>query len=263
MILNNYILYYKKLKLIHSHYPNLTSANTNSHITTIVKKNIAICNYDNRNTEIYDYCLDNVKTYSKLHRYSHIVFKKCEHSPWWCKIFFIKELLNKNIYDYIVWIDSDAIFMNMNTRLENIINDIYSITIGVDYYDNINLIKYNGRLNINSGFFIIKNNDIGNMFIDKCIDIYNKQKHTCLPSKNIYSKMRSSYSGFCYEQYVMARLIKTDFFSKHTNILDKHVIWNSHIYPTYYNPFVYHVWQWFNLQGLEQLKKKFNEMNHS
>ena len=263
IIITCYVLLYVSINLLLLKIKKTVYMHSIKPISNNLSK-IVICNYDNRNTPIYRYCKRNVEEYCKLHGYINRNFKHCDHSPWWCKLFFIKKLLqektkhNTNAYDYIVWIDSDAIFVKPDIRIESVIDDRYSITIGVDNYNVSNIIKLNGTFKINSGFFIIRNNDIGIEFINECISIYESQKSRCLQSV-ITKKLKSTYAGYCYEQYVMAKLIANEY-KNHTNMLDRNIVWNDASYPTRIDPFVYHIWQWMNSKGLAQLERKFDEV---
>ena len=75
---------------------------------------------------IYDYCqhsIHNISRYCKRYNYAFIAYDTVfneEVSMCWNKIAAI--LLNLHKYDFLVWIDADAIINNMNITIESIIN---------------------------------------------------------------------------------------------------------------------------------------------
>ena len=91
-----------------------------------------------------------------------------EHYNWdikwecgWQKIFLFDELLNDSKYEdteWFFWIDTDAIFMNYNTKLESLVDDWSFFSVCRDC---------NG---INVGTFFIKNCDRSREFIRDLID---------------------------------------------------------------------------------------------
>ena len=76
------------------------------------------------------------------------------------KLFMIKELLEKGEYDYYVWIDADAHFVD-----EYILD--YYIIENKDFVFSADITN-----NINCGVFIVKNSDYSKLFIDKWINSY-------------------------------------------------------------------------------------------
>ena len=73
------------------------------------------------------------------------------------KLYLLKTLLSNNNYDWIVWIDADALIMNMTIPLEQVIDDNYEFIAGEDW---------NG---INAGVLFFKVCDASRYFIDACI----------------------------------------------------------------------------------------------
>lgn len=95
----------------------------------------------------------------------------------WQKIDAVKLVLQKD-YDYVVWFDSD-ILITKNKPVEDFIDRNSSIVLSrdIDVQNVKHLIKivyFDGVTPyINSGFFIIKNDEIGKKFIDEILDGYN------------------------------------------------------------------------------------------
>ena len=74
------------------------------------------------------------------------------------KISFIKKLLDKNEYDYYMWIDADAHFCGNEYLIENYINK---------YEDKDFIWSADITPNINTGVFIVKNSEYSKEFIQK------------------------------------------------------------------------------------------------
>ncbi|KAG0308082.1 hypothetical protein BGZ98_009066 [Dissophora globulifera] len=67
--------------------------------------------------------------------------------PAWAKIKILVEELDKDEHDWIFWIDTDALITNMDIRLEQFIDNRYSLLITKDLYF------------MNAGVFMLKVND--------------------------------------------------------------------------------------------------------
>ena len=108
--------------------------------------------------------------YASLNGYSVEYFDKnidINYGPMWQKTLAVKKVLDKNIYDYVVWIDDDMYITNTSIKIE----DFISLT-DKDIILSRDVFSSDADLYINSGIFIIKNNIIGNGFINDTIDNY-------------------------------------------------------------------------------------------
>ena len=74
------------------------------------------------------------------------------------KLCWLKELCHQQKYDWVVWIDTDAIIMNMKIPLEEFIDNHYDFIIGEDW---------NG---INAGVYFLKTSQQGLNFVNACIN---------------------------------------------------------------------------------------------
>jgi hypothetical protein len=110
------------------------------------------------------------KIYCEQHGYDFIYINKSldkERKPHWSKIKAIQQNLKK--YDWIFYSDADAHFMNLDFKLEDVINK-YS-------EDHFMIITKDNNM-LNSGNFFIKNNSISKQFL---IDSYNEFPSKPLP----------------------------------------------------------------------------------
>jgi hypothetical protein len=97
--------------------------------------------------------------YSNKHGYSYIkeILKNDDYSNWhptWIKIDVIKKYLP--LYDYVVWIDSDAVFVNQDTTIESLIDGNIDLVI-----PKLELDRVSGNMwtHTTTGFMIWKNSE--------------------------------------------------------------------------------------------------------
>jgi len=81
-----------------------------------------------------------------------------------------KGTISNKRYDYIVWTDPDALFLNFSKRLEDIIDERFDVqvTTGPPSHPQWGMI-------VNTGSFIVKNSLFGNKFLDDVL--YMSQTH--------------------------------------------------------------------------------------
>lgn len=178
------------------------------------KKKFKLITLETREMPLLTLHNENMNRYCNLHSYDYIFLNHYEsiYPIYWQKL----ELLLKEIdnCDYIVWVDSDCIFIKENIPLEYLINNM-DIYIGYDAFSISGLI-------MNAGFFIIKNNDNGKSFLQDCINLLINNKQ-CQKDGNYVCS--GSWAGACYEQGVMNILLK-DKYKNNVKILDKNILLN-------------------------------------
>lgn len=197
----------------------------------INKKNkILFVTFENRPIEKNKYIKihnDNINEYCKLWNFEYKFITECKHNVYWSKIYLVLEELLTDLYDYVVWLDSDTFIFNKNMNISNIVNN-YSSDIFVGY-DNMKTYDM-----INAGVFIIKNSTIGINFLKDCIKNYNIP--LCLTKNN---KLRGKWAASCYEQGNMNILIY-DTYHKNTTLLNNDIILNYN--ECYTNTFIMHLY---------------------
>jgi hypothetical protein len=194
---------------------------------TIKKYNILIITYDNRINERYIHIHNkNINEYVKKWNYKYKFTNTCNYNAYWCKIYNVLDELNTNLYDYVMWMDSDTFINNFNIDIGNIINKYSSdIFIASDNHKKYNI--------INSGVFIIKNSLIGKQFLSDCI---NNIQPRCI-NKN--GTLKGLWAASCYEQGIMNLLIKNKYY-KNTTILSNDIILNYYLCNK--NVFIMHLY---------------------
>ena len=94
------------------------------------KKIAVVTLYTDNIRELAELTYNSKKTYCDTWGYD--VISECgtldpERPPAWSKILLLRKLLDS--YDWLYWIDADALIMNPETRLEDIIDDRYSMVV--------------------------------------------------------------------------------------------------------------------------------------
>jgi hypothetical protein len=104
--------------------------------------------------------------YSNKHGYSYIkeIVKNDDYSNWhptWIKIDVLKKYLP--LYDYVVWIDADAVFVNQDIKIEDLINDGVDLVIPKLEMDRV---SGNMWTHTTTGFMIWKNSEWSNLILN-------------------------------------------------------------------------------------------------
>lgn len=98
----------------------------------------------------------NKHQYANLHGYD-VVVADDEVDPSrpaaWSKFPIIKRLLPD--YDFVAWVDADALFLNTSIRLEHVVDDAHDLFFARDESD------------INSGVFVVRNSDFALWWLDE------------------------------------------------------------------------------------------------
>jgi hypothetical protein len=176
---------------------------------TLNKKNIIIYTIETRDIKINKIHNYNVNQYSLKHGYTYYFFDKYENKLdlpiYWWKLQSMLDIFKNNNCDYVLWLDSDAFFVDNDVSLESLIelSADSSIFIGIDW--SILNILYKTYC---AGVFLIKNDKVGKSFLEDCINVY-INNHNCKVN-NKYT-LNSIWAGECYEQGVMNELLKTKY----------------------------------------------------
>lgn len=178
-----------------------------------------IVSFDNRTN--LNYSEDHNKNIKKYcEKYKNIEYEfitKSDKNIYWTKIYLVLEKLLTNNYNYVMWMDTDTIFVNNKIDIRKMLllfeSDIY---IGyetglVSYFDNT----------LNAGVFIIKNSVNGVNFMKELI--YNLENSKCINSNN---GINGIYAFTCYEQGAMNDLIYNKYYN-YTTILSNDIIFNG------------------------------------
>lgn len=113
-----------------------------------------------------DYASLNHHEYSNKHGYSYIkeIVKNDDYTNWhptWIKIDVLKKYLP--LYDYVVWIDADAVFVNQDIKIEDLISDGIDLVIPKLEMDRV---SGNMWTHTTTGFMIWKNSEWSNNMLN-------------------------------------------------------------------------------------------------
>lgn len=167
--------------------------------------NICIITLETRKIDILSIHNENIKKYCAKHGYTYLFTDSYNNSLelpiYWKKLQIVKDNLPK--YDYILWLDSDAIICHQEVPLEFLIAESpnSSIFIAKDHPSTKNETYC-------AGVFMIKNDYYGNKFINDCIETY-LIRDEC--KKDGKMTLSGNYAGRCYEQGIMNELL--DYYS--------------------------------------------------
>jgi hypothetical protein len=113
-----------------------------------------------------DFASLNHHEYSNKHGYSYIkeIVKNEDYNDWhptWIKIDVLKKYLP--LYDYVVWIDSDAVFVNQDIKIEDFIDDNIDLVIPKLEVDRV---TGNMWTHTTTGFMVWKNSEWSKNILD-------------------------------------------------------------------------------------------------
>lgn len=180
------------------------------------KNRILIISYDNRpNLEFVKIHNSNINAYCSRWNIEYKFLTECTHNTYLCKIYIVLEALRTNLYDYVIWMDTDIIINKPEIDLNTIINKYDS-----DIYIGTELVN----TSLCSGFFIIKNSIIGHELLKDCILFFNEHRDICMNNSH---QLNGRWGGICYEQGALNYFIfKYNKYYDATTILKRNIIDN-------------------------------------
>ena len=113
-----------------------------------------------------DFASLNHHEYSNKHGYSYVkeIVKNNDYIDWhptWIKIDVLKKYLP--LYDYVVWIDADAVFVNQDITIEDLIDGDVDLVVPKLEVDKI---SGNVWTHITTGFMVWKNSEWSNSMLN-------------------------------------------------------------------------------------------------
>lgn len=180
------------------------------------KPKIVIITEENRPlNELIEIHNASLRQYSDYHGYDYRFTSayKSDSPVYWHKIEWMKEILENERVDYVMWLDSDTLAVDKHVPLTAVIAcdpraDVY---IGLD-----GDVWHVANPPMNAGIFMVKNSEGGKGFLNACL---NKVKS----NKDCYSDgkitLNSRWAGDCYEQGVMNRILRTTGYAQNVCII--------------------------------------------
>jgi hypothetical protein len=161
----------------------------------------------NRNLEAY---VKHRNQQDPKSRYEYLFETKCApkrhhhaHNVYWCKFFFLREILEEGKYDYVVWLDSDTAITDFEVDFARVLHTYQSHWFaGLDKVNKYDL--------LNAGVVAVRNSKWGKKMIRAITETYNSDKfqRKCVSErKNKPSQLSGAWAQTCYEQGVMNRVL--------------------------------------------------------
>jgi hypothetical protein len=152
------------------------------------------------------------KEYCDKHGYDFHFFDRTDEKvpPYWIKVYEIQKLLSR--YDYVLWIDSDAVFHDTRARLESLsslLSDEEFLIISSD-----SPMGVFGSLRpaaFNAGVWMIKNTSIARVFMEDWITSFNPERWFLGRDRRWYCDA-CEWAGKFYEQGAGLELMKSERF---------------------------------------------------
>lgn len=127
--------------------------------------------------------------------------------PFWVKTWFVyDQMLQHPDTEFIVWMDSDAVVASHDYLLEQVIDlsDLSKIFwVSYDPSITVHWLIYK-RKTVNSGVFVIRNNEMGRQLMQDWKNMFKKEQWTLKDGK---WSCNGYYSGRKYEQGALNRLL--------------------------------------------------------
>lgn len=200
---------------------------TNNYSNTIVNNNdYLVIQFDNReffrnenfNNSDFHKLIKINENYCKKYNFDYI-FKSTYDGNipvYWMKVKIITDMLNnKSKYKAIIWLDSDAVFTNINKSILDILNN-KSMYISRDPPE------YNERV-LCVGTWIIKNNEIGIKIMNDWLNSYDPSLWT--KNDNKWST-NTPWAGIAYEQGTFNEIIYPKY-KDHIDVLPWYIFNND------------------------------------
>ena len=238
--------------------------NNNKIYSKINKKNykILIITFDDRkNIDYIRLHNENFKNYADKYgyeyKYEHLYNQNLNTNPYWYKIYLLKYYLDSNLYDYVMWVDSDTMIVDDSIDLNDYLNLYSSDLFFCD--DNQGIQK------INAGIFVIKNSKIGKQYINDCI---NNFCSNCI--KPGEKKLKGRWAAICYEQGIMNLVLIKDYI-KYSTVFSLEMVYctnNFYLIKVLKDLFIIHYYDtttsqrnilFLDIAKNIQSKKKINE----
>jgi hypothetical protein len=208
-------------------------------------KTVAIVTLETRRSDLCVAHNKNMQEYADRHGYTYIFMKEpvSELPIYWQKLEVILQVLDTGLYSWVLWMDSDAFFINLSIPLETLWQDHEKpVVMGRDTHCLTVLgipVCYDlpWPLRLNAGVILVKACPRGRDVISKCLeDLLNSS--WCRDAQG-QPALNGFWAGPCYEQ---GRLNLRAFpWSQDVHIAASDLIFNSSLCPNK-KQFISHVW---------------------
>jgi len=177
----------------------------------------------NRNLEAYVQH-QNAKPHRRTYTYRFETDCNCPrfkhtHNPYWCKFFLLRELLEDDAFDYVVWMDSDTAIADFEVDFANVLNSYQGhCFVGLD-----KPFKYDI---LSAGEVGFRNSVMGRQILRTITETYNQDgfQERCVVKQS--KSLRGIFAHSCYGQGVMNKILYKQS-RDYTTVLQPKYIHNS------------------------------------
>ena len=136
-------------------------------------KSVAIVQYEDRDDPLLMGLIRRNAEYCQAHGYQHIFIQRVSEDipPWWVKCFILREILKKD-FDFVTWLDSDAVVHDQARTIESLFIRGESLIFSPDAP------AWNNPSPFNAGVLIFKSNPTAQKIIEDWIQLFNWRRWT-------------------------------------------------------------------------------------
>lgn len=145
--------------------------------------------------------------------------KKIADGLYWQKLVAVKDALNaidpetRSAYDWVLWVDADALFTNMDQTIESIIekhaNPSTDLLIASDHFI-VESFDFLGLSAVNAGVFLLRNTRWSRKFVDEWIGSFEKYKDGRTPEQTAMGALLGNFdeNDSCLKRSEKQRLVE-------------------------------------------------------
>jgi len=163
-----------------------------------------VVSFENRDLEYRDLFRKNHREFCERHGYAYVCLDTYSETipPYWVKAFLVRDLLPS--YDWVVWIDSDAVFESTAPL------PLDEATFFISGRDKP---QHTMPAQINVGVFAVRRCPVGLTFMEMWVSLYNPSRWKL--RRNGTWKCLGKWAGDDYEQGSCISLLRDPMFSSH------------------------------------------------
>ena len=174
-----------------------------------MKPRVALLQIEDRHDTVLDSFMDHNKKYCKRHDIHYVRLEKPYGDvlcPYWRKIFVLRDLLDTNRFDSILWMDSDAYVFDTDKDVREFIYDYpnKSMIISPDPPFGLWISKFM------AGVFLVNNTDMSKKIVSEWCSIYDPTAWAKENGKWVCQKICLYANSIYYEQGAFVKNIMTN-----------------------------------------------------
>lgn len=177
------------------------------------KPRVAMLQIEDRVDPFFEWCIQLNKEYCKKHGMAHILHREGPHDKpaYWWKVSVFLELLKRDEYDIVCWMDSDSFVYNQSVDLRDFFNMPHqSMVIAPD--------PVGWGSPFMAAVYMVKNNNMGKEIFTEWLKCFDASKWEKLQDGSWQYIGTGAWAGTDYEQGAFAKIIMPRY-KKHLKIV--------------------------------------------